>query len=103
MNLSDYRVGPEAMWVELQLSGADPWERIEAAMAHGWHPLPAWGIDDHDLGSWPLVVVYVRNTDGSFELVESVEGDTTQWSLPTPSSRREAIDLLDHRWQSVTK
>lgn len=101
MNLPDYPSEPDELWNLMRDSGMDPWDRIETAMKHRWHPIPDWGPDGHDLGDWPLVVIYVRNSPDRFELAETVEGDATQWSFPSTELRNEALVALDRRWRTA--
>jgi len=59
-----------------------------------WRAIPSWGRDGYDLGSWPLVIVFVRNLDGRFDVIEYVEGDVAMYSCPTADIRKAIIDEL---------
>jgi len=101
MNLQLNRVDHDPLWVIAQMSGGDGYDAMDLAMRHGWHPIPAWGDEGHDLGSWPLVIVLVRNRD-AFEIAEYCEGDITQWAFDTPEERHRAIDQLDRDWSPAS-
>lgn len=90
----DYRVIPEPFWAISQMRGDDGYDRIEAARRFRWTAIPAWGRDGWDLGSWPLVVVFHRQSPGRFELAENVEGDVTVYCYMTRELRDEATDQL---------
>jgi len=89
-----YRAVPETFWLACQLCGADGYDRIEIARSRGWRAIPAWGRDGWDLGSWPLVVIFHRDSVDAFELAENVEGDVTAHRFPTRELRDQATDEL---------
>ena len=100
----------------------DGYEDMEAEESRGWLAVANWGRDGWDLGTWPYVVMYVRNasscgvcganlTDGSgdginghwqncasnagrFELMQICEGDRTVWAFASQEDRGAAIDYL---------
>jgi hypothetical protein len=67
---------------------------IEIAEAQGWQAIPSWGRDSYDLGSWPFAIVFFRDQEDTFDVVEYVEGDVTQWSCPTEEIRQAITDEL---------
>jgi len=92
--LEQYQVAPEGFWLVEQMSGGDGYDAMEVAERRKWHAIPAWGSRGWDLGSWPLVVVYVRNRPGSFDVAEYCEGDITMYACPTEEIRNEIINSL---------
>lgn len=93
--LSDeYRIEPEAFWSLALLRGDDGYDRMEPARTHRWRPIPSWGQDGWDLGSWPLVVIYHRTTPDAWQLAYDVEGDITVYSYPLQQQRDSATDCL---------
>lgn len=102
MDLNAHRNTPEAFWGLCQAWGMDGYDVMEAAHTRGWHPLPAWGPQQHDLGSWPLVVIYARNRPEGFDLAEYVEGDVTCWTFMSSPERHRGITELAHRWRQLT-
>jgi len=88
-----YIVEPDALWEQAYVFG-DGYDVMEAAEEQGWKALSSWGKDGWDLGSWPLVIVFVRNVAGKFAIVEYVEGDVTQWSCPSKLMQQQIIDGL---------
>lgn len=76
------------------MRGDDGYDRIEAASPQRWYAIPGWGRDGWELGSWPLVVIFHRNTADGFELAENVEGDVTAYRFPTRELRDQATDAL---------
>ena len=95
-----YIIEPHPWWKVAQYSGMDFYETAEQAERRGWHVIPAWGSKGWDLGSWPLVAVFFRNTKDkitdveSFQLAEYVEGDVTVYSCPNPEIREEICDQI---------
>jgi hypothetical protein len=80
-------------------AGGDGYDVMEAAgtgpRVDRWHAVPSWGLDGWDLGSWPLVAVYVRrDTNGEHQLAYYVEGDVTIYGYATVEERNRAIDEL---------
>jgi hypothetical protein len=89
-----YRATPEPFWALAQARGEDGYGRMERAVAHGWRAVPGWGQDGWDLGSWPLVVIFHRESPAGFEVAENVEGDITAYRYPTAAMRERATDGL---------
>ncbi len=92
--LKQYRVEPEPMWQRLLVRGGDGYDAMEFAEQRGWLALAAWGKDGYDLGSWPLVIVFFRNREELFDVIEYVEGDVTQYACPTQNIRDAITDEL---------
>ena len=82
----------------------DGYGDMEVAGNSGWQVIPSWGLDGWDLGSWPYVAIYAREsndgsiTDGKltrfYELQQIVEGDHTVWSFATSAERESAINYM---------
>jgi hypothetical protein len=89
-----YRIEPEAFWLLSQLRSDDAVDRMALAYVRRWKPIPTWGRDGWELGSWPYVVVYHRTADHAWQLTENVEGDVTVYSYPSQELRDAATDCL---------
>lgn len=89
-----YRIAEEAFWSAARMRGDDGYDIMEPALARRWRAIPSWGRDGWDLGSWPLVVVYHRDTDEQWQLAYYVEGDLTVYSYPSRELRDAATDCL---------
>jgi hypothetical protein len=89
-----HQITPEADWRLFETSGHDGYERIDTASSRGWSPVPSWGSDGWDLGSWPLVVIFHRQSADGFELAYNVEGSVTVYQYPTRELRDAATDCL---------
>jgi hypothetical protein len=93
--LSDrYKVAPEVVWHISQVRGLDGYERIDTMRVYGWTAIPSWGLEGWDLGGWPLVIIFHRDSTDSFELAYDVEGDVTVYRYPTSELRDAATDCL---------
>lgn len=84
------------------------YEFIETYRRFGWRAIPSWGRDGWDLGSWPLVVVLLRNTAVGerrrYELAYYVEGDVTVWLFAKPEEREAKVNELawfHWRWEGA--
>ena len=108
--LEMHRVPPEEFW-QLGYLG-DGYDRIGLADRNGWHALPSWGQDGWDLGDWPFVVIFVRDTKakdiarglqvghGHYGLVQNVEGDASCYRFGSAEARAAALDYL-FAWYQV--
>ena len=97
---AQYRARPEPFWAGLQARGDDGYERIEVARRWKWEAIPSWGRDGWDLGDWPLVVIFHRDSADGFELAENCEGDVTAYRYPTRALRDAATDAMAFvHWQ----
>jgi hypothetical protein len=81
----------------------------EVAEKQGWHAVSSWGRDGWDLGSWPYVVIYIREENGTaYEMQQIVEGDHTVYRFSSEEDRNAAIDYLflwyaaDQHWAPIT-
>lgn len=92
--LKQYRVEPGSFWQALQMMGVDGYDTIGLAEKRKWYVIPSWGRDGYNLGRWPLVIVFVRNTKESFDVIEYVEGDVCMYACPTSEIRQSIIDEL---------
>lgn len=92
--LEQYKVEPDTFWQALPVVGVSGYDAIELAERRKWHVVPSWGRDGYDLGNWPLVIVFVRNRNGRFEIAYYVEGDVDMYSCPTPDIRKAIIDEI---------
>lgn len=89
-----HQIIPEADWRLFETGGHDGYERIDTASSRGWDPVPSWGSDGWDLGSWPLVVIFHRQSTDGFELAYDVEGCVTIYQYSTRELRDAATDCL---------
>jgi hypothetical protein len=76
---------------------------MAAEEGRGWRVVANWGHDGWDMGTWPYVMIYVRNAgdEGSlfvpgrrFELMQICEGDRTQYAFENQADREAAMDYL---------
>ena len=92
--MKQYEAEPSAFWQSVWILG-DGYSVIERAIEKGWHVVSSWGALGWDLGSWPLVIMFFRNTkDGKFDLIYYCEGDVTLYSCPTREIRERITDEL---------
>jgi hypothetical protein len=102
----------------------DGYSDMAAEEKRGWRALASWGRDGWNLGDWPYVVVYVRESPAhtpdcsqsagdcrclpSYELMQICEGDRTVYSFTTVRDRNAAIDYMflwyaaDKHWAPLT-
>ncbi len=92
--LNQYKAEPERFWEALPMLGGDGYDDMDMAQKFDWRPIGGWGRDGYNLGSWPLVIIFFREREGRFEVVEYVEGDVTMWSCPTEEIRQQVTDEL---------
>ena len=102
VNVYRETVTPDQIWAFSLARGDDGYTAMDTVQPHGWVPLPQWGAHETDLGTWPYVVIYIRWSDGAFDLAEYVEGDIRQWRLPTRERLDEALDELAVLWTHDT-
>jgi Domain of unknown function (DUF3846) len=86
-----HAVRPESFWAAERRRGVGGYEVMSTAAQHGWHAVASWGEDGWNLGSWPLVVLFIRNRAG-WEVAHYVEGDVTAYSFPHQATRDTVID-----------
>lgn len=62
----------------------DGYSDMEAEEKRGWSAIPGWGRDGWDLGNWPYVVIYKRETlpGGDAELIRRNRVSDQQDALP---------------------
>jgi hypothetical protein len=92
--LTQYQVESGNFWQALPMLGVDGYSAITLAEKRGWRVVASWGRDGYDLGSWPLVIVFHRNHDERFEVIEYVEGDVTMYSCPTEEVSNTITDEI---------
>ncbi len=92
--LNQYKAEPGRFWEALPMLGGDGYDDMDMAQKFDWQPIGGWGQDGYNLGSWPLVIIFFREREGRFEVVEYVEGDVTMWSCPTEEIRQQVTDEL---------
>lgn len=89
-----FQIAPEAVWHISRILGQDGYERIDAVSSRGWIATPLWGSEGWDLGAWPLVVIFHRQSTDGFELAYDVEGDVSVYRYSTRELRDAATDCL---------
>ncbi len=101
--LNQYNVAPGRFWEDLPVLGIDGYSAMELAQKLGWRAIGDWGQAGYNLGSWPLVMVFFREREGTFEVAEYVEGDVAIWSCPTEAIR-EAVtnELAFFHWKHAS-
>ncbi len=72
----------------------DGYGDMEVASSEGWHAISGWGQDGWDLGDWPYVVISTRDHSTSFQMRQTVEGDTDVYYFDSTEERNAAIDYL---------
>ena len=81
----------------------DGYSDMEVEGKRGWRAIAGWGRDGWDLGSWPYVVIYRRESGDAgssfvvgqrFELMQICEGDRTVYTFASREDRNAAIDYL---------
>ena len=82
---------------------------MEIAERQGWHVLANWGRDGWNLGEWPYVMIYIRNTlmappkyGIQFEMQQVVEGDHDIYRFDNEDDRDAAIHYL-FLWYAADK
>lgn len=75
--------------------GLDGYDRMEFVRnTAGWRPIPSWGRDGWDLGSWPYVTIMFKEADGKYAVREDVEGDVTIRQFETEQQRNAYVDTI---------
>ena len=92
--LHQYQGEPGNFWLALPMLGGDGYDAINIAKRLSWQAIPYWGKDGYNLGSWPLIIIFFRDREGWFDVIEYVEGDVNLWSCPTEAIRQEITDEL---------
>lgn len=95
---SSYRISDptqQALWALKQAQGFDGYEMIDVVATGGWRARGDWGRDGWNLGQWPYVIVFTRQTAAdAFQLAYYVEGDVTLYEYPSAELRDAAIDAI---------
>jgi hypothetical protein len=63
-------------------------------LRNGWKPIPGWGRDGWDLGSWPYAIVVHYDGDDRYGLATYVEGDIVVGSFSSREERDAATDRV---------
>lgn len=92
--LKQYQVEPDKFWKALPMLGGDGYDDMDSAGKFGFRAIDGWGKDGYTLGSWPLIIIFFREREGKFDVVEYVEGDVNMWSCPTEAIREEITNEL---------
>ena len=82
----------------------DGYDDMSNAQDDGYRARSSWGSRGWDLGEWPYLAYYFRDTDGAYELLEICEGDHSRWIFPTAEHRAAAVDYIFSRsngWEHV--
>lgn len=72
----------------------DGYDDMEQAGKRRWHAEANWGRDGWNLGSWPYVAIYLRDTGDAYELQQIVEGDHDVYVFDSAQDRERAVDYL---------
>jgi hypothetical protein len=97
--MKQYEVEPEAFWLGALLSG-DDYAVINLAEKKGWEALGHWGRDSWTVGAWPYDILFHRDRERCYELVEWSEGGVTMYRCPSAELRNEITDVLAlHYWK----
>jgi hypothetical protein len=60
----------------------------------GWQPVPGWGRDGWDLGSWPYAIIVHYDGDDLYGMATYVEGDIRSEAFPSREARDAATDRV---------
>src|SRR5437868_14852126 len=94
-DLKHYRVEPEPFWQALPMLGVDGYSVMGLAEQRQWHAIGGWGREHgYNLGSWPLVMIFFRDREASYDLLYYVEGDTVMYACPTEEIRNALTDTF---------
>ncbi len=92
--LDQYQVRPEQFWSALPLFGGDGYDDMDFAQKKDWRAIGDWGKPGYNLGTWPYVIIFFRDREERFDVIEYVEGDVTMWSCPTQEIREAVTNEL---------
>ena len=94
---ADHKLSPE-VWAQAAPMIGDGYDVMSVANRFGWRDVAAWGSDGWNLGDWPYVVIYFRETPGggrsAYQLAYYVEGDVSVYGYATEDERTRATDEL---------
>jgi len=90
--LEQYKVEPDPLWNMAPFY--DGYEMMEIAEKRRWRAIAGWGTQGWDLGSWPYVVIYFRDREGLFDVLEYSEGDVTMYACPSKEIREQITNEL---------
>ena len=98
--MKQYEVSePEAFWLGALLSG-DDYAVINRAEKKGWEAIGHWGRDNWTVGAWPYSILFHRDQEHCYELVEWSEGNVTMYRCPSREIRDVITDVLAlHYWK----
>ena len=74
--------------------GQSGWDFLASLKNLGWFAMGAWGKDGHDLGEWPLDMVFTRNTTAGYKVLRYTERNLTQWLFPDRATRNKLLDEI---------
>ncbi len=92
--LQKYQVDTPPLWEGLPILGLDGYSVMDFVRRSHWEAIPDWGQPGYNLGTWPLVIVFWREHNGTFEVIEYFEGDTTLYVCPTNLIRCQITDEI---------
>jgi hypothetical protein len=97
--LAQYKVDPDSLWQATFFIG-DGYEVMAYMEKRKWEAVDGWGKAGWNLGSWPLVIIFFRDRENFFDVVEYVEGDATMYACPTEEIREQITnELALFHWQ----
>lgn len=92
--LEQYKATTPPLWEGIPVLGITGYDVIELVADYDWEPISSWGKEGFDLGAWPLVIVFWRESEATFEVIEYVEGDATLYVCPTKEIRNQITDEI---------
>ena len=113
----EYRVENDARFEIERMRGGDGYDVMDEVRKGQWRSIANWGESGWDLGNWPYVVIYWRESvttrqgpvadaqriSKAYEMTYYVEGDLTTYRYDTAEERSTATDglaLFHWNWSS---
>jgi hypothetical protein len=95
---AQYKTEPDAFWGAAFMY--DGYSMMAIAEARNWETIGGWGKAGWNLGYWPYVIIFFRDREGFFDVLEYCEGDVTMWACPTAEIREEITNgLALYHWK----
>jgi hypothetical protein len=69
--------------------GINGYEAMDYAEKQQWETIALWGKHGWNLGNWPYVIVFFRDRENFFDVIEYCEGDVTMYACPTEEIREQ--------------
>jgi hypothetical protein len=94
-----YEVEPDVYWQYAFLYDEGVIEQL--AEKRGWEVIGTWGKDCYNLGSPPYVMIFFRDRENLFDVIEYSEGEVTMYACPSEAIREQITnELALFHWKS---